>query len=74
MADSPPIRPWYVGQALGSVSQMHAVLHALTEAEVFACLELEAASQRRKSVLRRLIGRAVRLRAAQLQQTYLAHY
>jgi hypothetical protein len=74
MADAPPIRPWYVSQALGSVSQLHAVLQDLTEAEVAACLDLEAATQRRRSVLRRLIGRAVRLRAAQLQQHYLAHY
>jgi hypothetical protein len=69
------VRQWYIGRALSSVNQLNAVLTELTEAEVFACLALEADTRRRKSVLRRLIGRAVRLNeltyAAQLHEQYL---
>jgi hypothetical protein len=37
------------------------MLDELTEEEVLACLELEAGSRRRQSILDRLISRAVRL-------------
>lgn len=69
-----PVRQWYIGQALGSASQLMAVLDKLSEAEVLACLALEADTRRRKSLLRRLIGRAVRLNelayTAQLHEQY----
>lgn len=37
-------------------------IEVLTEEEVLACLALEAASRRRRSMIDRLISRAVRLR------------
>lgn len=55
------VRKWYVGEALRSVARLNEVLKELTEEEVDACLNLEAASQRRRSVLDRLVSRAVRL-------------
>lgn len=61
METTPP-RKWYIDQALQSFLRLNEVLGDLTEAEVLACLNLEAASQRRRSVIDRLISRAVRLR------------
>lgn len=55
------VRKFYVTQALVSYSSLIRTLDDLTEEEVLACLKLEAASQRRRSVLDRLISRAVRL-------------
>jgi len=55
------VRKWYVGQALQSFVELNRILPELTEEEVLACLKLEAATQRRRSVLDRLISRAVRL-------------
>lgn len=54
-------RKFYVTQALASYSSLIRTLDDLTEEEVLACLKLEAASQRRRSILDRLISRAVRL-------------
>lgn len=48
--------------ALESFQSLTAALNGLTEEEVLACLELEAASLRRQSVIDRLISRAARLR------------
>ena len=55
------VRKWYVARALESFSGLRETLNELTEDEVIACLELEAGSQRRLSVIDRLISRAVRL-------------
>ena len=55
-------RRWYIDQALSSYSVLNRVLVELTEEEVLACLKLEAASSRRRSILDRLISRAARLR------------
>jgi hypothetical protein len=55
------IRKFYIDQALKSFSDLARVLEELTEAEILACLELEASSRRRQSVLDRLISRAVRI-------------
>ena len=54
-------RKWYVGQALESFVRLNEVISDLTEDEVYACLDLEAASKRRASILDRLISRATRL-------------
>ena len=54
-------RKWYVGQALESFVRLNEVISDLTEDEVYACLDLEAASKRRASILARLISRATRL-------------
>ena len=56
------IRKWHVAQALHSVASLTAVLSELSEAEVLHCLALEASAQRRRSVIDRLISRAVRLK------------
>ena len=55
-------RKWFIDQALESFVRLNEVLNGLTESEVLACLALEAASNRRRSVIDRLISRAVRLR------------
>ena len=54
-------RRWYVGQALESYPAMKAVLNELTLGEILAALDLESRTLRRKSILARLISRAVRL-------------
>jgi hypothetical protein len=56
------VRKQLVQQALGSFQELAAALPVLTEDEVIACLELEAATLRRTSVIDRLISRAARLR------------
>ena len=56
------VRPWYLARAIGSFATLNEVLHELTEEEVLAALDLEAASQRRPTTISRLISRAVRLR------------
>lgn len=55
------VSKYKVGQALRSVAGLNSVLNDLTEEEVLACLQLEAATRRRESVLNRLISRAARL-------------
>ena len=68
------VRRALVAQALESFQGLAAALHELTEEEVLACLEVESASLRRRSMLDRLISRAVRLRelsyAAQLKEKF----
>lgn len=65
------VRKWYLSEALTSYRRMLEVVGELTEEEVFACLDLEAGSQRRRSVLERLIKRAVQLNVHRLQEKYL---
>lgn len=69
------IRDWYKNQALVSVARLNEILGELTEEEVLACLELESGSRRRRSIVDRLIGRAVRLNeiayASKLKKQYL---
>ena len=55
------VRPWHVGQALGSFRSLIDVLSELTEEEVLHCLQVEAGSLRRRSVINRLISRAARI-------------
>jgi hypothetical protein len=68
------IRRQLIAQALVSYQGLVQAIRELSEDEVLACLELEAASLRRPSVLDRLISRAVRLRelsyAAQLKEKF----
>ena len=56
------VRKWHIAQAIGSFACLNSVINELTEEEVLAALELEAASQRRSTTIDRLISRAVRLR------------
>lgn len=69
------VRKFYVGQALQSFGSLNEVLQELTEKEVLACLRLEAASRRRRSILNRLISRAARLNevsyVAKLKEQFL---
>lgn len=68
------VRQWYIGEALSSMRRLREVIDVLTPEEVTAALELEAGSQRRQSIIDRLISRAVRLNeltySKQLKEKY----
>lgn len=68
------VSKYKVAEALRSFSALLRILDDLTEEEVLACLQLEASTQRRESVLNRLISRAVRLNevsySRQLKEKY----
>lgn len=49
-------------RALESFPRLMGVLNRLTEEEVFFCLDLESRTLRRRSLIDRLISRAVRLK------------
>lgn len=68
------VRKWYISEALTSFVRLNEVLHELTEREVMACLDLEAATQRRRSVLDRLISRAIRLKEIELNRQLKEKY
>lgn len=55
------VRKFVLAQALESYPALMRHLNDLTEEEVLAALDLEAATRRRASVIGRLISRAVRL-------------
>jgi hypothetical protein len=63
-------RKWHMSRALASVRALDSVVHELTIEEVQAALDLEAASQRRRSVIDRLIKRAMSLTLSRLQEKY----
>jgi len=62
------VRKHLVGQALSSFSALHDVINDLTEDEVLAALDLEAATNRRRSLIDRLISRAVRINEQRYQR------
>ena len=64
------VRRWYVNEALSSVRRLAVVISELTAEEVTACLDLEAATQRRRSVTDRLIKRAILLTTLALKEKY----
>lgn len=68
------VRKWYLAQALESYPSLKRVLGELTEEEVLAALDLESSTLRRRSLIDRLIQRAVRLNevnyARQLKEKY----
>lgn len=64
-------RSWLTRQALESYRALGRVINDLTYEEITACLDLEAASQRRRSVLERLTKRAIVLMSLSLQEKYL---
>ena len=68
------VRKHYISSALGSFAQLSGVILELTEAEVYACLDLEAASQRRRTTIDRLISRAVRLNEISLNRKLKEKY
>lgn len=55
------VRKYQTSLALKSFSSLLEVLNELSLEEVLHCLALEAGSQRRSSILDRLMSRAVRL-------------
>lgn len=52
---------WRTTRALDSFRQLVEIIDEMSEEEVFYCLQLEAATQRRKTVVDRLINRAADL-------------
>lgn len=68
------VRKFVMKQALESYPALARHLNDLTEDEVLAALELEAATQRRASVIGRLISRAVRLNEIRYAQTLKEKY
>lgn len=74
MAGKTSIRKWHLAQATYSYTTLRTVINQLTLEEVLAALDLESQSQRRKSVLDRLIARASRLQeiefTRQLKEKY----
>lgn len=71
---SKSIRKWYLSEALVSYRRLLSVIDELTLAEVTACLDLEAATQRRRSVLDRLITKAIQLNVVSLTQALTEKY
>ena len=55
------VRKWYLDRALTSYPSLKAVIGELTLEEVIAALDLESSTLRRRSLIDRLISRAVRL-------------
>lgn len=67
-------RPEYVQAALQSYPGMLSVLTQLTESELYEVLAIEASTARRISLMRRIMGRIVRLRSDQLRQELEEQY
>lgn len=61
MSKWPPIRKFMVARALDSAAALNEILHQLTMKEIMKALDLEAASQRRRSIISTLARRAARL-------------
>lgn len=59
---------WRTSRALDSYRQLLEVVEELTEEEVYYCLKLEVETQRRKTIIERLITRAADLN----RQTFIA--
>lgn len=68
------VRKWYVHEALASFRRLGVVVDELTAEEVVACLDLEAGSQRRRSVIDRLIARAIQLNTLSFSQLLQEKY
>lgn len=68
-------RKWHMSRALESYRVLGTVINELTLVEITDCLDLEAGSQRRRSVIDRLITRAIQLSVLEitnrLQEKYL---
>jgi len=60
-------RKWFTSRALVSYRALGKVVDGLTLDETTACLDLEAATRRRRSVIDRLIKRAVRLSLIEIE-------
>lgn len=62
------VRQEYVQLALESYPSMIEVIGSMTEDELHAALSLESATNRRKSIMNRLIGRLVRIHELRYRQ------
>lgn len=69
------VRPFYIDEALQSFHRQRKVLSLLTEEECLYALRLEAGSRRRRSMMVRLVQRAVHMREqaynSQLRKEFL---
>lgn len=68
------VRKWQLGQVLASYASLRRVLDELTEEEVLAALDLECSTLRRRSMVDRLISRAVRLNEISYKRQLLEKY
>jgi hypothetical protein len=68
------IRQWHVQEALASYTSLQTMMSELTEQEVLRALEVEHRTRRRRSILDRLIARAVRLNEITYQQQLKEKY
>ncbi len=59
------VREWHLTEALKSARSLREYIDELTEEEVIAALELESGSNRRQSIIDRLISKAARLNELQ---------
>ena len=55
---APKNRAWHISEAIHSYRRLVQIVDELTENEVYAALALECDSQRRKSIVNRLIAKA----------------
>lgn len=58
---------WRTSRALESFRELLKVVEELTEEEVYECLKLEVETQRRKTIIDRLIQRAADLNREQFE-------
>ena len=70
----PDIRQWHVQEALASYLSLQTMMSELTEQEVLRALEVEHRTRRRRSIIDRLIARAVRLNEITYQQQLKEKY
>ncbi len=68
------VRQWHVTQALQSARRLGEIIDELSAAEVIAALELESGSNRRRSIIDRLISKAVRLNELEYVKTLKEKY
>lgn len=65
---------WNIVQALESARSLQEHIDELPEEDVLKALELESGSRRRRSIIERLIGRAVRLNEINYRNTLMEKY
>lgn len=65
---------WRIQQGLVSYESLNAVIASMSENEVLEALEVEGKTRRRRSIIDRLIARAVRLNEIQYQRKLKEKY
>lgn len=66
------MRPWHVSRALESFRALGEVIDQLTEEEVYHALKLEVETQRRKTIIDRLISKAADFNRQTFEKTLRA--